>query len=150
MILPDVNVLVYGYRNEADGHEKYADWLRRIVSGEDELALPDHCLFGFLRIVTNKRIFADPSPMSTALAFVQRLRSAHRMRQVAATNATWDAYIRFTDSDPAVKGNLVPDAYLAALAVSHGARLATTDRGFARYEGVQLVNPLADDDPPGP
>jgi hypothetical protein len=141
VILPDVNVLVYAYRREAEDHDTYAAWLTTLVAGQDELALADHCLTGFLRIVTNPRIFTDPAPTAEALTFVNRLRRARRGRPVTATPATWDAFAGNIARDRGIRGNLVPDAYLAALAVSHGCRLATADRGFARYTGLELFDP---------
>jgi len=143
VILPDVDVLVYAYRREAEGHDAYAAWLTTLVAGQDELALADHCLTGFLRIVTNPRIFGDPAPAAEALTFVDRLRRARRGRPVTATPATWDVFAGHIARDRGVRGNLVPDAYLAALAVSHGCRLATADRGFARYAGLELFDPAA-------
>lgn len=145
MILPDVNVLVYAYRREAEDHEAYAAWLTSLVAGEDELALADHCLTGFLRIVTNPRIFSDPAPAAETLLFVDRLRRARRGRPVAATPATWDLLSGHIARDRGIRGNLLPDAYLAALATSHGCRLATADRGFARYAGLEFFDPIATD-----
>lgn len=142
MILPDVNVLVYAYRREATDHDAYAGWLTALVAGQDELALTDHCLTGFLRIVTNPRIFSDPAPAADALTFVDRLRRASRGRPVTATRATWDIFAGLVAQDRGIRGNLVPDAYLAALAISHGCRLATADRGFARYAGLGFFDPL--------
>lgn len=141
MILPDVNVLVYAYRREAEGHDAYAAWLNAMVAGQDELALVDHCLTGFLRIVTNPRILTDPAPASDAFRFVDGLRVARRGRTVAATTATWDVLAKNVSQDRGIRGNLVPDAYLAALAISHGCRLATADRGFARYPGLDFFDP---------
>ncbi|WP_250287099.1 MULTISPECIES: type II toxin-antitoxin system VapC family toxin [unclassified Frankia] len=141
MILPDVNVLVYAYRREAQNHATYASWLTATVGGRDELALTDHCLTGFLRIVTNPRILADPAPTADALRFVNRLRTAPRGRPLTATPATWDVLGTHVSQDQGIRGNLVPDAYLAALAISHGCRLATTDRGFARFPGLDFFDP---------
>lgn len=143
MILPDVNVLVYAYRREAEDHDAYAAWLTTLVTGTDELALADHCLTGFLRVVTNPRIFTDPAPTAEALTFVDRLRRAHRGRPVTATSATWDVLAGHIAQDRGIRGNLVPDAYLAALALSHGCRLATADRGFARFPGLEFFDPVA-------
>ena len=144
MILPDVNVLVYAYRREAVDHEAYAAWLTAVVAGQDELALVDHCFTRFLRIVTNPRIFSDPAPTAEALAFVDRLRRAGRGRPVTATRATWEVFTGHVSRDRGIRGNLVPDAYLAALAISHGCRLATADRGVARYEGLEFFDPATD------
>jgi toxin-antitoxin system PIN domain toxin len=143
VILPDVNVLVYAYRREAQNHAAYASWLAAVVAGQDELALADHCLTGFLRIVTNPRILADPAPTGDALRFVERLRAARRGRPLAATSATWDVLSVNVSQDQGIRGNLVPDAYLAALAVSYGCRLATTDRGFARFPDLEFFDPAA-------
>ncbi len=143
MILPDVNVLVYAYRREAHNHEAYASWLATVVAGRDELALADHCLIGFIRIVTNPRILADPAPTGDALRFVERLRAARRARPLTATSATWGVLSVNVSQDQGIRGNLVPDAYLAALAVSHGCRLATADRGFARFPDLEIFDPAA-------
>lgn len=142
MILPDVNTLVYAYRREADDHEAYAKWLSGIVAGAEELALVDHCLTGFLRIVTNPRIFEDPAPMSDAIGFVTRMRSARRARKLSSTTATWSAFAEMISKDRGIKANLVPDAYLAALAISHGCRIATADRGFARFDTLDFFDPV--------
>lgn len=143
MILPDVNVLVYAYRREAQNHLAYASWLAAVVAGQDEFALVDTCLTGFLRIVTNPRILAEPAPTGDALQFVERLRAARRGRPLAATSATWEVLRANVSQDQGIRGNLVPDAYLAALAVSHGCRLATADRGFARFPNLDFFNPAA-------
>ncbi|MEN3314276.1 MAG: uncharacterized protein V7605_510, partial [Acidimicrobiaceae bacterium] len=72
MILPDVNVLVYSFRREAENHERYASWLADLVAGADELALHDLPLLGFVRIVTNSRIVPTVTPTALALDFVAR------------------------------------------------------------------------------
>lgn len=142
MILPDVNVLVYAFRREADEYDRYAQWLTRVVAGEDELALAEATLAGFLRIVTHPRIMAVPAPLPVALRFVDALRAAPRARPIAASTATWALLGEWAEGDAQLRGNLVPDAWLAALARSHGARLATADRGFARYRGLDWFVPV--------
>jgi uncharacterized protein len=141
VILPDVNVLVYAYRREAEQHEAYAGWLSALVGGSDELALADAALTGFVRIVTHPRIVADPAPTTDALRFVRALRRAPRARTVGGTDATWDVLAGWSADDPQLRANLVPDAWLAALARSHGARLATADRGVARFPGLDWFDP---------
>lgn len=141
MILPDVNVLVYAYRREAERHDEYAAWLREVVAGADELALVDVVLTGFVRVVTNPRVVAVPAPTTAAPAFVDVLRSAPRVRWLAPTSAAWETFAELSRADEMVRGNLVPDAWLAALALSHGCRLATADRGFARFARLDFVDP---------
>jgi len=141
VILPDVNVLAYAYRREAERHERYAEWLTDVVGGAEELALAEAALTGFVRIVTHPRIMVDPAPTPDALRFVASLRAATRARRLAATDATWALMSTWSAGDPQLRANLVPDAWLAALACSHGARLATADRGFARYPGLDWFDP---------
>lgn len=141
VILPDINVLVYAFRRESAQHGTYADWLARLVAGEDELGLSDQVLGGFLRIVTNRRIYADPAPAAIAVAFVDALRAANRARWLPASEATWERLGAFVQADRQIAGNIVPDALLAATAVAHGCRLATADRGFARFSGLRFFDP---------
>ena len=141
MILPDVNVLVYAFRREAVDHDRYAAWLARLVAGEDELALHDLPLAGFARVVTNPRIMATPAPFTLALEFVHRLIGAPRARWVPAGPLVWTRLSAMAAIDRGLGGNLVPDAHLAAVALTHGCRLATTDRDFARFPGLDWFDP---------
>jgi toxin-antitoxin system PIN domain toxin len=141
VIVPDVNVLVYAHREDTAQHERYAEWLAGVVAGADELGLVEAALTGFLLVVTHPRIFAEPATSAEALAFVTALRRGKQARTLAATEATWQHFADIAAADRQVRGNLVPDAWLAALARSHGGRLATADRGFARFPGVQWFDP---------
>jgi len=141
IVLPDVNVLVSAFRRESSLHGVYAAWLTDLLGGADEIGVTESTLTGFLRIVTNPRIYADPAPTSDALAFVDAVRGARRRRWVGVTDAVWATFSALVDSDPQVRGNLVPDAWLAALAVANGCRIATADRGFARFDGLDWFDP---------
>ncbi|HEX2362590.1 MAG TPA: TA system VapC family ribonuclease toxin [Jiangellaceae bacterium] len=143
MIIPDVNALVYAYRREAPDHDRYGDWLEQVVAGSDELGLVDSCLTGFLRIVTNPRILAEPAPAAHAFEFVRYIQGGRRARPLTSMPATWATFADFVARDRGVKANLMPDAYLAALAISHGGRLATADRGFGRFTGLDFFDPAA-------
>lgn len=87
MILTDVNVLVYAHRRDTQSHEHYADWLAQISGGQEELALTEMTLTGFLRIVTNPRIFSEPATLAQAMAFVDALRRSRRVRWLPVTEA---------------------------------------------------------------
>ncbi|MGH3601234.1 MAG: TA system VapC family ribonuclease toxin [Pseudonocardiaceae bacterium] len=143
MILPDVNVLVYAFRREVDQHGRYAAWLAAMVAGADELALHDTVLAGAVRLATHPRIFADPAPMPVALDFIARIRGAQRARWLPSSDAAWTELELLTSQDRGLRGNLVPDALLAALARTHRCRIATADRGFARFPGVRSFDPAA-------
>jgi toxin-antitoxin system PIN domain toxin len=143
VIVPDVNVLVYAFHRDATKHEQYAEWLADVVAGPEELGLVEAALTGFLRVVTHPRIYADPAPSIEALAFVTALRGGGQARTLAATDATWQHFADIATADRQVRGALVPDAWLAAMARSHGGRLATADRGFARFAGLRWFDPAA-------
>jgi uncharacterized protein len=98
-------------------------------------------LSGFLRVVTHPRVFAAPTPIETALAFADALRG-HRNAVVIAPGARhWDIFTELCRAAEA-KGNLVPDAYLAALAIESGSDWITADRGFARFPRLRWRHPL--------
>jgi toxin-antitoxin system PIN domain toxin len=144
VILPDVNVLVYAFRREAEEYEQYARWLADVLAGSDELALHDTVLAGFARIVTNPRVVADPAPMPEAMSFLGRVRAAKRARWLPSASQTWDKLAGLVHDDRGIRGDLVPDAHLAALALAHGCTLATADRGFARFSGLTYFDPVRD------
>jgi predicted nucleic acid-binding protein len=61
---------------------------------------------------------------------------------VTAPSATWERFRAIAERDPQVRGPLAPDAWLAAVAISHGRRLASADGGFARFEGLDWFVPV--------
>jgi uncharacterized protein len=142
MRLVDVNVLVYAFRDAAPDHAAYRSWLTTLMGSFEAYAVSDHVLAGFLRIVTHPRIFDPPTRLDQALLFVQ----AHRLRANAVPVAPgarhWDIFTRLCLAAGA-KGNLVPDAWLAALAIENGCELVSTDRDFARFEGLRWKHPLS-------
>jgi toxin-antitoxin system PIN domain toxin len=141
VIVPDVNVLVAAGHRDADGHQATAAWLARALAGPEPLGLADLAVTGAVRVLTSRRIFSDAVPVVAAAAFVGALRAAPAARPLAATAATWQRFGTLLRDDPGLHGNLVPDTWLAALALSHGARLATYDRGFARFPGLVVEAP---------
>lgn len=142
MILPDVNVLVHAFRESSEDHGAYARWLATAGSTED-LLLPDAVVTGFLRIVTHPGIVQPPTSTAAALAFVDALRESAWVRATHGSRIVLDRLRELCAGDPGVRGNRVPDAYLAATALAHDARLATRDRGFARFPGLRWFDPAA-------
>ncbi len=128
----DVNVLVDAHRPDAPNHEAVLGWLQQARQRGEPIGLPSLVASGFLRVVTHPRVFKEPTPIRTALAFVDAL---HRSPAVVALEPGERHWSIFTDlcRSLAVKGNDIPDAYLAAIAIEHGARVVTSDRGFARF-----------------
>ena len=76
-MIPDVNVLVAAFRPDHEHHVVAATWLNdarnACATGNGTLVLPPKVVAGFLRVVTNHRVFIDPDPVQDAVAFVDAL-----------------------------------------------------------------------------
>lgn len=143
MILTDVNVLVYAHRADAPDHARYREWLERTVNLPAPFGVPALVCSGFLRVVTHPRVFDPPTALTVALRQVERLRSRPNFTPIGPGQRHWRI---FTDlcAKGRVKGNLVADAYFAAIAIESGGRWATTDRDFARFPGLDWFHPFDD------
>jgi toxin-antitoxin system PIN domain toxin len=98
-------------------------------------------LSGFLRIVTHPRIFKPPTPLDIAVDFVAALRSQPNCVLLAPGPRHWTIFLQLCRSAQA-HGNLIPDAYIAALAIESGSELISTDRDFSRFAGLQWRPPF--------
>ena len=141
MVLIDVNVLVYAYRPDATNHLLYLRWLEGVVDSDHPYGMADMVLAGFLRVVTSPRIFRPPSSLEAALPFANKIRSEPNCVSVAPGPRHWEIFSRLCRT-AAAKGNLVPDAYLAALAIESGSEWITTDRDYSRFTGLRWRHPL--------
>ncbi|MCC6766181.1 MAG: type II toxin-antitoxin system VapC family toxin [Deltaproteobacteria bacterium] len=141
MLAPDVNVLVYAHRVESPDHGRYAAWLTKVATGSEPFGLSDLVCSGFVRIVTNPRIWRPATDPTVAVAFVDRLRRRRGCRLLAPGAGTWTVFTRLVE-DAAARGKLVADAYLAALAIEHGCTLATCDADFSRFTDLRWTHPL--------
>ncbi len=145
MLIPDVNVLVYAFRRESPRHKEYKAWLEHKLVGIEPVGLSELALSGFVRIVTNHRIFTEPETPETALEFCEAVRQGPAAIPVRAGEQHWPIFVDLCRTSQA-RANLVPDAYHAALAIEHAATWMTTDRGFARFPGLAWSAPL--EEPP--
>lgn len=141
MQLADVNVLVYAHRPETPRHHEYHDWVEGMVNGDEPYGVTDFVLNGFLRVVTSHRIYRDPTPLDSALDFADRVRSQPHAAVLTPGSAFWRIFNDLARR-AAAKGKLVPDAYLAALAVEHGCEFVSADRDFAWFPGLRWSHPL--------
>jgi len=141
MRLPDVNVLIYAFRDAAPDHDRYRTWVQAMVDAEEPFGLADVVLSGFVRVATHPRIWDPPVPVDQALDFARALLEAPNAVRVAPGERHWDLFERMCREGSA-RGNLVSDAYLAALAIESGSELVTTDRDFARFPGLRWRHPL--------
>ena len=112
------------------------------MSADEAFAISELVLSGFIRIVTNPRVFRPPSSIEAAFAFCDQLLAQPGCVPVRPGARHWAIFTRLCRESGA-RGPLIPDAYFAALAIEHGCEWITTDRDFTRFKGLRWRHPLA-------
>jgi toxin-antitoxin system PIN domain toxin len=141
VILIDVNVLVYAHREDAEHHAAYLRWLEEVIGSPASFAVSELVLSSFIRIVTHPRVFLQPTPSDDALAFTDTIREQPHAVLTAPGPRHWSIFRELCRAVGA-RGNLVPDAYLAALAIESGSEWISTDRDYSRFPGLRWRHPL--------
>jgi uncharacterized protein len=141
LILPDVNVLIYAFRVDSADHSKYRSWLSEVVNGVAAYGVAPQVLASLIRICTHPRIYKQPSSTDEVLAFCSVLLEAPNATLISPQDRHWSIFQSLCTRSKAT-GNLVPDAWLAALAIEAGCEWVTTDGDFARFEGLSWRHPF--------
>jgi len=138
--LVDANVLLNALNEDSRHHEAARIWLDNALVGDEAIGLPWLCLVAFTRLATHPSVFPAPLAAVTAL---------DRVEEWLATPAAvtlgpgvhhirlWRQALKQTGGG----GNLVNDAYLAALALENNATIVTFDTAFARFDSVEWRTP---------
>jgi toxin-antitoxin system PIN domain toxin len=140
VLLPDLNVLISAHRADSPLHATCRDWLRGVYAGEEPFGLCAPVLIGLVRILTHPRVFRPPDTHDQAFAFVRSLLghpNALLLNPGRDHVRLFEASCRAADA----RGDLVTDAYLAALVIETGAQLVSADRDFARFPGLRWRRP---------
>ncbi len=122
-------------------HQRYRGWLHAAFAADDPVGLSELALSGFVRIVTNPRVFTTPTSATVALDAVDELRAQPSAMIVAPGDHHWPTFRRLCIASGA-RGNIVADAYHAALAIESGAEFITTDRDYSRFPGLRWRHPF--------
>jgi uncharacterized protein len=141
MILPDVNVLVYAFREDTAEHKQFRKWLLDRIESSEAFGVSELVLSGVVRVLTHPRVFDPPTPIAAAMEYCDALRGQPNAVMIAPGERHWEIFSALCTRVRA-KGNVVPDAYHAALAIEHGCEWVTADRGFARFPGLRWRHPL--------
>ena len=141
MILADVNVLLYAFRQDADRHPEYRRWLEDVVNADAAYGVSPQVLASVIRISTHRFIYVHPSSLAESLAFCEALIEPSNCTIVQPGPRHWDIFNGLCRKARA-SGNLVQDAWFAALAVESGCEWITTDRDYARFPGLRWREPL--------
>lgn len=142
MILVDANVLLYAYDEASERHAVARQWLETTLSSVEPVRFAWTTILAFLRIGTNARVLEQPLTTAEAIDVVAAWLACPTVAIVEPGERYWEILTRLL-TVTAVRGPLIMDAHLAALALEHGATLCSTDRDFARFPDVRLLNPLA-------
>lgn len=135
-------MLVYAHRRDATDHAKYRAWLEGAVGSGTAYGLSELVLSAFVRVVTHTRVFPVPTPTAAALDEADNLRTQPNCVLISPGSAHWEIFAGLCRKAD-VKGGLVADAYLAALAIESGSEWITTDRDFSRFPGLRWRHPLS-------
>lgn len=141
MIACDVNVLVYAHNADDPRTGEYRAWLEEAANGAEPFGLSSTVAAGFLRIVTHPKVLTSPLTVDVALDLLDDLRGAPAVVAMEPGRQHWSIFSRLCRSVSA-RGNTVPDAYLASIAIEHGCLWLSADRGFARFPGLRWRHPL--------
>ncbi len=142
MILPDINLLVYAYNEDAPLHLASKAWWEQCLSGTEPVGLAWAVLLGFVRLMSHRRVLLAPMPASEAVAQCRAWLAQPNSRILTPGPRHLDVLSNLLDG-PSISASLVTDAHLAALAIEHQAELHSNDSDFSRFSGLRWRNPVA-------
>ncbi len=140
MILPDVNVLVNAFRRDARDHERCHSWLSGVVASESRYAMSPQVLSGVMRVATHPKVFGHPSDIAEVSRFCNVLLDQPNCSVVMPGQRHWSIFQRLVGAARA-RGNLISDAWFAALAIESGTEWITLDRDYAKFSGLRWRRP---------
>lgn len=141
MILADVNILIYAFRSDAENHSEYKSWLESVINGSSAYGISPQVLGAVVRVCTHPRIFAKPSTLSETFAFCRALLEQQNAALIVPGERHWSIFQALC-RDANATGNLVQDAWFAALAIESGCEWITNDRDYARFPGLSWRLPI--------
>lgn len=133
MKLFDMNILINAQREENAGQAHYHRWLTSVLEGEESFLYCERILSSFIRIVTHPGIYKTPTPLLTATEFAQEIRRQPHGIGIMPGARHWAIFTHLCRRTRA-SGNLIPDAYFAALAIEAQAEWITADKDYAAFE----------------
>jgi toxin-antitoxin system PIN domain toxin len=141
MILLDANILLYAYNSSFERHKVARSWFESALTQQEPIRLSWMGIFAFVRISTNPRAFEHPLSTDEACAAVSSWLSWPSVAILEPGEEHWVILSEIL-SKHQLRGPIVTDAHIAALAIEHGATLCTSDSDFSRFDGLKLLNPF--------
>jgi uncharacterized protein len=141
-MLVDANLLLFAVDRSSPFHEAAVAWLTIVLNGGRRVGIPWPSLTAFTRISTHPRASKHPLSPQRAWRHVEAWLACEPVWIPAPTERHAEILGGLVASYQ-LRGNLVSDAHLAALAIEHGLTVCSADTDFARFRELQWVNPLA-------
>lgn len=142
MIAVDTNLLVYAHRRDATFHKGAKSILSHLAERPTPWAIPYHCLVEFHGVVTNGRVWRQPSTVSQSVEQVRSWTESPSLVLLTDQVEQLDQVLELWCTS-SVTGPKVHDARIAALCIGHGvSELWTVDRDFSRFNRLTTRNPL--------
>lgn len=141
MILLDASLLLYAHNVTSEEHSRTIAWVQAKLSSPEMIGLAWGTILAFLRVATTPRIFSDPLELDAAASIIDQWLALPNVVTVSPTERHWQIFCQLLPKTR-VRGSLIMDAHLAALAIEHGATLCTNDRDFARFPGLKVEFPI--------
>jgi toxin-antitoxin system PIN domain toxin len=141
MITLDANIILYAYNEDAPKHAEAKQWFEEQLSQPAVFGLSWQVITAFLRISTNPKAFPQPFDLPEAIEIVDEWLRHSSIKILTPAQNQWTIYQSLI-IEGKTKAALMMDAHMAALAIEHGATLATTDRDFSKFSRLKTINPL--------
>jgi uncharacterized protein len=138
--LPDVNVLIYAFRSDANNHAVSRRWLDRTVESPSSFGISRLTLSAVVRVTTNVGYYGGASSLDDAFGFCADLMAQPHCILVEPGARHWAIFERLC-RETDTTGPRVTDAWFAALAIEHGCEWVTFDRDFARFPSLKWSVP---------
>lgn len=124
-------------------------WLTEEINHGSSIGIPQIAMSGFARVATLPKVWPRPATLDSVLQFCSRMLSVPMVSVLQPSENHWEIFDRLCRETDA-RGNKIPDAYLAAFAITRGGTFVTMDAGFSRFAGLVTFNPLDDQLPANP
>ena len=135
--LLDVNVVVATSVPSHAHHSVAKNWFKSASEFEEPVWVAEESLASFARLASIPSVTLGLTPIEATEAF-DRLRRDGYVEYIRGGDKRFEIFKSLLRRTPEIRGKLVPDAFLAALALEHGATLVTFDRDFLRFPDVQV------------
>ena len=141
MTIPDVNLLIYAHNKRDPQHEPAKAWWESTLNGNAPVGLPWIISSSFIRIMTHRRIMAEPLSSHDTVDLVRSWLDQPMVIILQPGPKFAGLFLGFLEK-LGTAGDLTTDAQLAALAVENQAELHSNDTDFSRFDGLRWRNPL--------